>query len=113
MSARASLNEVSAPGAFVMLSPWNLVFLSGRCLVQRPTCDFCEQVWRRVDSAKDLLRACAEEATLTRTTTLIAGALVPVMRWTVFLSWLRHCRRVQHSGQTALKEWIQPGTSDP
>ena len=76
-------------------------FLSGRCLVQRPTCDFCEQVWRRLHSAKDLLLAFAEEATLTRTKTLMAGALVLVMRWTVFLSWLRHCQRVQHSGQTA------------
>ena len=102
MSVRASLNEVWAPGAFVMLSSQTL-FLSGRCLVQRPTCDFCEQVWRRADSAKDLLLPFAEEATLTRTKTLMAVDTVRSGHAldSFFLSWLRHCRRVQHSGQTA------------
>ena len=45
--------------------------------MQRPTFDFCEQVWRRVDSAKGLLWAFAEEeATLIRTKTLMAGDTV-------------------------------------
>ena len=83
-----------------MLSPQTLVFCPEDvlCSVQLA---ISVSKFGGADSAKDLLRACAEEATLTRTKTLMAGALVPVMRWTDFLSWLRHCRRVQHSGQTA------------